>query len=469
MKKSGPGIIFLSAFIVILLVYALSQLTTNSSESASNNKIGDSAENTGRKLNRSALETSSYGEEVISAQETPEGRIRTLDNGMVLGGRPVMPPQYRITEPTAAEVETVVRNLEIPWDLEFTRDGEKLYFTERPGRVRFVRLNREEPTVHLWLDRENSTLHWGEGGLMGLALHPDFGTGKKDEQGKSLNWIYLSETYGSTENPGNRILRVRKLPGDNGSKLEREILIDNIPAASYHNGSSLAFARDGMLYATTGDAGNPDLAQDLNSWAGKILRLTPDGKPAPDNPFSGDGPRSYVYSFGHRNPQGLAWHPETGDLYASEHGPSGEFGLGGNDEINLIRKGRNYGWPKVVGAPGLKDYEDPLLHFPDPHLPPAGMAFYTGDRGKRWKGSLFVGSLRGELLLRAEIDSTGSGPSVTRIDRFFEVKHFDGAYGRIRAVATGPDGCLYFTTSNRDGRGIPADNDDRIMRIVPDR
>ncbi|MFO7875373.1 MAG: PQQ-dependent sugar dehydrogenase [Desulfovermiculus sp.] len=406
-------------------------------------------------------------EPVVAGQNEPEGPMKTLDNDTVLGGRPAMPDQYRLTEPDLARAEKVMGNLVVPWDMAFTRDGKRLFFTERPGKVRYIKLDGQKPTLHMWMDRENSTLHWGEGGLMGLALHPDFGAGKMDQDGKPLDWIYLSETYGSQQNPANRILRVRKIQNQNGTGLEKEILIDQIPAASYHNGSRLAFGPDGMLYATTGDAGNPQLAQDKGSWAGKILRMTPDGKPAPGNPFSSPGAGAYIYSYGHRNPQGLAWHPETGDLYASEHGPSGEFGLYGNDEINQIEKGHNYGWPLAVGAPGIKDLQDPVALFDDPHLPPSGMDFYTGEKIKTWTGSLFVGSLRGELLLRAEMDTSGSSQPITRIERVFEKQLYNGLYGRIRAVATGPEGYLYFATSNRDGRGQPADDDDRIMRIVP--
>ncbi|MFW6052630.1 MAG: PQQ-dependent sugar dehydrogenase [Desulfosalsimonas sp.] len=405
---------------------------------------------------------------VIDAQKTPAGRIETLSNGTVLGGRPVMPAQYRITEPAGIRAEKIAGNLNIPWDMEFTPGGQRLFFTERPGKVRFIRFDGQEATLHTWMDRESSTLHWGEGGLMGIALHPQFGTGRTDSQGKPLDWIYLSETHGTTREPANRIFRVRKVNSRGKETLEREVLIDEIPAASYHNGARLAFGPDGMLYATTGDAGTPQSAQDPASWAGKILRLTPEGKPAPGNPFSGGKARAYVYSYGHRNPQGLAWHPETGDLYVSEHGPSGEFGLGGNDEINRIEKGGNYGWPRAVGAPGLKDFNDPLLLFPDPHLPPAGMDFYTDGPIKPWKGSLFVGSLRGELLLRTEIAYRDGEPEVIRIERIFENAFFDGVYGRIRAVTTGPDGYLYFATSNRDGRGAPASDDDRIMRLVPE-
>ena len=415
----------------------------------------------------SASDCYDSGEPVVDAQEEDEGPIKTLDNDTVLGGRPAMPDQYRIIEPAEVRVEKVAGNLTIPWDMAFSPDGKRLFFTERPGRVRYIRLDGQSPDLQMWLDREASTLHWGEGGLMGIALHPDFGTEKTDQDGKPLDWIYLSETYGSKQSPANRILRVRKIQTQNGSGTEKEILIGRIPAASYHNGSRLAFGPDGMLYATTGDAGNPQLAQDKSSWAGKIIRMTPEGKPAPGNPFFSTGPGAYIYSYGHRNPQGLAWHPETGDLYASEHGPSGEFGLGGNDEINRIKKGQNYGWPLAVGAPGIKDLQDPVALFDEPHLPPSGMDFYTGEKIGAWTGSLFVGSLRGELLLRAEMDKSESGQPFTRIERIFEKQLYTGRYGRIRAVAAGPDGYLYFATSNRDGRGQPAHDDDRIMRIVP--
>lgn len=413
---------------------------------------------------RGSAKPDADGEMVIQAQKVPQGKIKTLDNGTVVGGRPIMPRQFRITEPEGVQVEKVAGDLTIPWDMVFTKNGDRLFFTERPGRVRFIQFNGNSPSFHLWMDRKASTLHWGEGGLMGIALHPEFGTERTNNKGQKLDWLYLSETYGSRKSPGNRILRVRKLKGD---KFERQVLIEDIPAASYHNGSRICFGPDGMLYATTGDAGNPRLAQDLNSWAGKILRMTPDGNPAPGNPFSGQGPRAYVYSYGHRNVQGLAWHPETGDLYASEHGPSGEFGLGGNDEINRIEKGLNYGWPKAVGAPDVKGLKNPILLFPDPHLPPAGMDFYTGNKIEKWHGSLFVGSLGAELLLRADIVYKGKASKIAGIDRLFETDFFNGVYGRIRAVATGPDGYLYFATSNRDGRGDSAADDDRIMRLKP--
>lgn len=399
---------------------------------------------------------------VIEAQQSPEGIKRQPDGGPVVGGRPVMPAQRRVTSPSV-EQTVIAEDLRVPWDIEFTPDGTQLFFTERPGRVNVINLTDTDPEVFTWLKRED-VLHWGEGGLMGMALHPEF----RDGDG-SNNWIYLCETYGNYDSARNRIVRVGAKPGNQSRRtpdnqnLTVDPLIENMPAASYHDGCQLAFGPDGMLYATMGDAGNPDSAQDLSSWSGKILRMTPSGEPAPGNPFDGEDARPYVYSYGHRNPQGLAWHPETNQLYSSEHGPSGDLGLSGHDEINRIEKGANYGWPEAVGAPGLDDYRDPLLMFPHPHLPPAGMAF-TDVFDNKETLSLFVGSLRGETLLRTQF---GPGERMKSIERWFETDFFSGNLGRIRAVSTGPNGHLYIATSNRDGRGDPAENDDRIIRLSP--
>ncbi len=360
-----------------------------------------------------------------------------------------MPAQRRSTRPGNLRVRTVAAHLEVPWALAFGPEG-RLFVTERPGRIRVLPPGRSVDTPPILLRRQE-TLALGEGGLMGIALHPDF---------PDPGWIYLSETYGSTWNPRNRILRLRR--SDTG--WVSDVLVEGIPAASYHNGSRLAFGPDGYLYATTGDAGEPSLAQRISSWAGKILRMTPDGRPAGPNPFQGSGAAAYVYSYGHRNPQGLAWHPTSGRLYASEHGPSGEFGLGGRDEINAVVKGGNYGWPEVVGAPGRDPYRDPLLLFHKPHLPPAGMAFWAGSGSSDGRRDLFVASLRGELLLRVGLSESGT---VEGLERLFEEAFYRGVYGRLRAVTAGPDGGLYVTTSNRDGRGRPHPRDDRILRLTP--
>jgi quinoprotein glucose dehydrogenase len=210
-----------------------------------------------------------------------------------------------------------------------------------------------------------------------------------------------------------------------------------------------------MLYITTGYADDMDLAQDLNSLAGKILRLTPEGEIPEDNPF----PRSPIYSYGHRNPQGLAWHPDTKELFASEHGPTGEFDVYGHDEINLIVKGGNYGWPEAIGVRGQKKYIDPFVLWQSPSVPPSGMTFY--------KGSLFVATLRSQALVRIQLSRSGNTYRIESIERWFAKDSDTGKFGRLRDVVVGPEGYLYFLTSNSDLKGSRGSNGDKIYRVIP--
>ena len=257
----------------------------------------------------------------------------------------------------------------------------------------------------------------------------------------------------------NRIIRLKD-SGDKG--IFDRVIIDKIPAGRFHNGGRIAFGPDGMLYITAGETFNADLAQDLNSLGGKILRITPDGDIPEDNPFK----NSPVYSYGHRNPQGLAWNPDTGDLFESEHGPSGEYLLSANDEINIIRKGGNYGWPEAVGAPGKGQYNDPLIVWKET-TPPSGITFYKGNKIGHLKGSLFVATLASESLIRISLKNDDNKYTVSRIERWFIDEDKNSRFGRIRDVVEGPDGFLYFLTNNRDGRGRPREGDDRIYRILP--
>jgi quinoprotein glucose dehydrogenase len=277
---------------------------------------------------------------------------------------------------------------------------------------------------------------------MGLAVHPGF---------PDPPYIYAMHTY-RTPDGGNANRVIRLVDEGDHARFDR-VIIDGIPAAQYHNGGRIAFGPDDMLYVGTGDATEPELAQDLDSLAGKILRLTPDGGIPDDNPFPG----SPVYSYGHRNVQGLAWNPKSGDLFASEHGPSGEFGLHAYDEINVIRPGGNYGWPEVVGAPGREGFVDPIVVWTDSAVPPAGMAFHDG--------SLFVATLESESLVRIDLVPTEDGYRVERITHWFAEDRGEGRYGRLRAAIVGPDGVLYFLTSNRDGRSDPRPGDDHIYRV----
>ncbi len=322
------------------------------------------------------------------------------------------------------DIEIIADNLQIPWEIAFLPDGD-LLVTERPGTIK--RIGKEQKTYII-----EGVRHIGEGGLLGMALHPRFSENQ---------WIYL---YLTTKNGDGLINRVERYRFAEDNLSEKKIIIDNIPGAAYHDGGRIAFGPDGYLYITTGDAGNPNLAQDVDSLAGKILRLKDDGSVPDDNPFG-----NAIWSYGHRNSQGLAW-DDKGRLWATEHGRSGV--LSGLDELNLIKKGKNYGWPSIQGDERKEAMETPIAQSgPDETLAPAGIIFFDG--------SLFFGGLRGESLYEAKILD----------DNKISLKsHFRQEFGRIRTVILGPDGYLYITTSNTDGRGDPRSGDDKIIRLNPE-
>ncbi len=320
-------------------------------------------------------------------------------------------------------VSVVTQNLDTPWAMAILPDA-SLLVTERVGRVRLI-----YPTGQLLpnpVATITDTREIGEGGLLGIALHPDF---------SSNLYVYLYYTYSSTQN------RVVRMIYENQALTNREIILDNIPGAANHNGGRIKFGPDGFLYIATGDAQNPPQAQDTNALGGKILRVTDQGKPAPGNPFDNE-----VYSYGHRNVQGLAW-DSAGQLWATEHGRSGI--ASGLDELNLIESGKNYGWPDIEGDETKPGMETPRKDSgPQTTWAPAGAAF-AGNR-------LFFGGLRGQTLYEATIADN----QVTNV-----TGHFQNEFGRIRDVIVGPDQTVYFTTSNQDGRGSPAPDDDRIIKI----
>lgn len=361
---------------------------------------------------------------------------------VTVGDKPQQAEDVFLPEGGGFRVEPWIEGLEIPWSLVFLPDGRALV-SERPGIVRLISAGRLMKQPYAVLE----VAHTGEGGLMGIAVHPAF---------PGEPYIYAMHTYREGGSLYNRVVRLKHL-GERG-ELDK-VVIDRIPGGRFHNGGRIAFGPDGMLYVTTGEIFSADLAQDLRSLGGKILRIKPDGGVPDDNPIPG----SAVYSYGHRNPQGLAWQPGAGRLYASEHGPSGEFGRFAHDEINLIVKGGNYGWPKVIGAAGKEGFLDPVVVWKET-TPPSGMTFVTGDLLKGLKGSLFVATLRSEALVRIVL---GEGGRAVRIERWFSDRQGSGKYGRIRDVVEGPDGALYFLTNNRDGRGKPLAGDDRIYRILP--
>jgi glucose/arabinose dehydrogenase len=263
-------------------------------------------------------------------------------------------------------------------------------------------------------------------------------------------------TYGGFFNARNKLVRMRW----NGTALGApQTLLDGLPGGGIHNGSRIAVGPDRMLYVTTGDAGNGDVAQDLRSLGGKVLRLTLEGRSAPGNPFN-----SAVWSYGHRNGQGLVFHPATGVLYETEHGPSD------NDEVNIIRRGGNYGWPTVHGFCDddigserafcrAHDVIEPLAAW-TPTIAITGADFYKSDRIPGWRGSLLATSLKGETLFRFTLSPDGT--KIVAREPLLATR-----YGRLRDVLVAPNGDIYIATSNRDGRGSPGRDDDRILRLTP--
>jgi len=321
-------------------------------------------------------------------------------------------------------VETLATDLEIPWGAAY-RDG-TLYLTERPGRI--VRLvdGEIEPVV----DAVPGVEHVGEGGLLGLAFHP------------TEPYAYTHQTYETAAGEtANRLVR-----HDLTDDWAGEPLLTGIPGASIHDGGRL-LVHDDALYMTCGDAADGANAQQRDVLAGSVLRVTLDGDPHPDNPFD-----SAVFSYGHRNPQGLV--VREGTLYSTEHGPQVA------DEINVLRAGENYGWPEVRGPSDDDRFVDPLTHY-SPTIAPASAAFYDGPI-EAWRGDFFFGTLKAEHVHRVRFEGAGESATVVEQARLIE-----GEYGRIRTVFTGPAGHLHAVTSNRDGRGSPAAADDRLLRFVP--
>ncbi len=360
------------------------------------------------------------------------------------GGEPQDVKDKYIPEPEnqhGITVEPWISELQIPWSLVFL-DEERALVSERPGRIRLITSGELSPSPWYMSDDIHSA---GEGGLMGLAVHPNY---------PDSAYIYAMHTTGSRVSAANIIIRLK----DEGRTASFDrVIFEGIPGSLFHNGGRIAFGPDGMLYVTTGENFRPSRAQDMENLGGKTLRLTPLGAVPDDNPF----PDSPVYTLGHRNAQGLAWHPENGILFNSEHGPSGEYGLRGHDMVNVIRGGTNYGWPEVIGKTRSSRYADPLIMWKKT-TPPGGIAF--------WEGDLYIATMRSEALIRVSLEfdqDDENNITVTEIERWFKEEGAEsGTYGRFRDVVTGPDGALYVTTSNRDGRGQPRDNDDHILRIT---
>ncbi|HAN22254.1 TPA: glucose sorbosone dehydrogenase [Candidatus Collierbacteria bacterium] len=353
-----------------------------------------------------------FREKLLSSLFTPRQAIPT--NGTKLISK----------ESSLQDTEVVAQNLDIPWEIAFLQSGD-LLVTERSGKL--LKIGSETKVIK----EIEGVRHVGEGGLLGLTLHPNFSVN---------NFIYLYSTTQDSNGISNRVERYRF---SNDTLSERKVILEKIKGSSNHDGGRIAFGPDGYLYITTGDAETPNLAQDKNSLNGKILRIKDDGGIPEDNPFG-----NAVYSLGHRNPQGLAW-DKNGTLWETEHGPSGI--QTGNDEVNIIIKGGNYGWPTIKGDQTKKGLISPIIQSGTKDTwAPSGMAYYDG--------SLFFSGLRGEALYEAKIRNGNKLDLLT---------HFKQEFGRIRAVVLGPDGYLYLSTSNQDGRGRVREGDDKIIKINP--
>ena len=318
------------------------------------------------------------------------------------------------------DIEVVVKNLDMPWEIAFLPSGEML-ITERPGNL--LKIGKDKAVIKI-----EGVEHVGESGLQGMSLHPDF---------INNNWIYIYLTTKTEDGLINRIERYKLI--DN-SLVDKLIIIDNIPGARFHDGGRIEFGPDDKLYIATGDATKRDKAQDLNFLGGKILRINDDGSIPDDNPFD-----TSVYSYGHRNPQGLAW-DKDGSLWISEHGRS--VPLSGYDELNKVEAGKNYGWPIIQGDEERSEMVVPIIHSgADFTWAPAGAVY--------WDGSIFFAGLKGESLYEYNIESS-------------KIKiHFFKDFGRLRAVVIGPDSFIYISTSNTDGRGEEKKGDDKIIKINP--
>ncbi|MEO3403010.1 PQQ-dependent sugar dehydrogenase [Mucilaginibacter sp. CAU 1740] len=335
------------------------------------------------------------------------------------------------------KIDTLITNVIVPWQITFLPDGSML-FTERAGRVRIYRDKKLLPKPALTvsdiaLDKKT--------GLLGMCLHPAFTQNK---------WIYIASNY--TDN--NRIrVRVARYDFRNDSLINPFTIIKDIPGNQNHTGCRLIFGPDKKLYITTGDADQPILAQDLKALNGKILRVNDDGTIPTDNPFAkNDTARKEIWSYGHRNPQGLAFEPGTGILFDSEHGPTG------GDEINIIKPGENYGWPVIHHQDTRGGMISPLLEY-TPSIGPSEAMFYNGNAFPELKGNLLVACLRAESILRIALNNYKPISQEVLLKK---------QYGRIRSLVTGPDGYLYISTSHYDppeGKGEPPY--DMILRLRP--
>jgi glucose/arabinose dehydrogenase len=365
----------------------------------------------------------------------------------LLAAAPAAHAQLIQTREHAVRLVTVTAGLDHPWGLAFLPDG-RMLVTERPGRLRIVGPGGSlDPVPVAGLPRIDAQ---GQGGLLDIALHPKY------RDNGLVYWSY-AQRDASGDN-GTEVARGRLEGGPGAWRMDNvEVIFRMAPKsnAGFHFGSRLVFDRNGYLYVTLGDRGAMARAQKLDDHAGKILRLTDDGKPAPGNPFLGDAKaRPEVFTLGHRNVQGAALHPQTGVLWVSEHGPQG------GDELNVVKAGVNYGWPVITwgvnygtGTKIGEGTEKPGMAQPVKYWTPspalAGMAFYEGDRFPKWRGDVLIGALRGQSLIRVRLHG----------EKFVEDEFMlQGVLPRVRDVRAGPDGLVYMLTDEPNGA---------ILRLEP--
>jgi glucose/arabinose dehydrogenase len=322
-------------------------------------------------------------------------------------------------------IQIVANNLDAPWAIDIAKDG-RIFFTEITGEIRVILPNGTliaDPAAYI------NTQHHGESGLLGLALHPNFTE-------NHLLYIYYTYSNSTEEKIYNKVVMLTE---KDNKIIQAKVIVDRIPGADRDNGGRLKFGPDGKLYISTGDAGNPELAGDPGSLAGKILRVNPDGSIPRDNPFPG----SPVYSYGHKDILGMAWNPQTGAMYASDQRE-------GEDEINLIKAGANYGWPIVECADAEKSGKAVICF--SPQISPSGMVFASSSR-LGYQNDLIIATLKGQSLRLVDFKSQTQESILV-------------GYGRMRDVIEAQDGSLYAITSNRDGEGTPQQGDDKILRIT---